>query len=258
MLRLTLALSGIVGLGSANAFGGIEILAGSGWAGSQGGSYTPYQDGDGGEFTVLNNSGSVASSFTPAGYSSEALYTLGTNDNPTGSLAGLTGFETFCVEGGTNEVYFTPGAVYNYTLSENVVGGRTLVLTAGAAWLYSEFATGGLSSYGYDYTPANRTADAGLLQNAIWYLLGETGSGNALSAAAATQLGGLGIAQESVVTYGNDFGVSVMNLTDGNGNSAQNQLYYSPVPDSGTTILLMGLSLMATAFLARHRRAHQA
>jgi hypothetical protein len=256
-LNLAIALVGMIGAGATASYANsIELVAGSGYAGYTGGSYDPFQYSDGGEFTVLNNSGSGASSFIPGSYSTNALYTLGTQDNPTGALSGLTGFETFCVQGGNNDVYFTPGAIYSYTLSENVLGGnRTIPLSAGVAWLYSEFATGTLA--GYDYTGPNRNTDAGELQAAIWYLLGETGSGSVFSDAAVTHFGGgaggLAIATESVSTYGSTFGVSVMNLTYGDYSAAQNQLYYS-VPDNGTTVGLMGISLLTMAIVGGRRR----
>ena len=121
----------------------ITLYAGPGYSGANG---NPYQNGQGGEFTAITSAG------VPVGYSSLATYTLGGT--------GQTGFQTFCVEGGNNDVYFTPGTQYTYQISDQIKGGPkgTLDLTVGAAWLYSQFATGQLTNY---YGAANRYTLAG-------------------------------------------------------------------------------------------------
>ena len=246
----------MAGAGSTAAFGNsIYLLAGSGFAGSQGGSYDPFQNNQGGEFAALgvNPDGGGAVSLVPALYSPEALYTFGAGDDSTGAFAGLTGFETFCVEGGNNDITFYPGGVYNYTFSENIIGGRLMQLSVGVAWLYSQFATGKLAGYDYSATDGGRITSAGALQNAIWYLQGEVGDpGNVFSIAAVNEFG-LAAATESVTLYGNDFNVEVMNLTDGNGNAAQNQLFLDPVPDGGPTVGLLGAALLALLLIGRRR-----
>ena len=256
-VKLICALFAVAAMGTTGASANSVVLAaGSPWAswGIAGGSYDPYQDGDGGEFGALNVVGNTAQSTTPAGYSSLAEYTFGAGDNPSGSFAGLTAFETFCVEAGNNDVYFNPGQVYNSSLSENIIGGRPMTLSVGTAWLYSQFAQGVLA--GYDYTTdGGRGNSAGDLQNAIWFLQGEIGNpGNAFSNAALTLFGNT-VATESVNAYTTNFGVEVMNLTDSNGASAQNQLFYSEaVPDGGLTVGLLGIALLALAFAKRRTR----
>ena len=256
IFKLFCGLLAMVGAGSTAAFANsIYLLAGSGFAGSQGGSYDPFQNNQGGEFAALgvNPDGGGAVSLVPALYSPEALYTFGAEDDSTGAFAGLTGFETFCVEGGNNDITFYPGGIYNYSFSENILGGRPMQLSVGVAWLYSQFATGTLAGYDYSATDGGRITSAGELQNAIWYLQGETGDpGNVFSVAAVNEFG-LATATESVTLYGNDFNVEVMNLTDGNGNAAQNQLFLDPVPDGGPTVGLLGAALVALVLIGRRR-----
>jgi len=224
----------------------LELVAGSAYAGYTGGSFTPYQNGQGGEFVALDTTSGTPVSWVPSGYSSKAKYTF-----TSGSLSGLTGFDTFCVQGGNNDVYFTPGVQYSYTESTQILGGPsgTLNLTQGAAWLYSNFATGILS--GYNYTNAgSRLADAGALQNALWYLEGEIANpNNAFSMLAVSHTYATGGAFTSVNSAGaSNFDVKVLNLRG----PAQNQLIYTGrgnVPDTGATLgfLVLGLGAIVAA-----------
>jgi len=149
------------------------------------------------------------------------------------------GFETFCVE---TTVAFTPGASYNYTLSNKDSLGRNL--SEGAAFLYYEFAKGVLAGYNYVNTSA-RLTDAGLLQAAIWWLQGKqtysgyiipTVSNNPFYALAISTLG------LSHATNANNgvYRVEIIQLTS-YGKPAQNQLVL--VPDSAITAVLLGTSL---------------
>jgi hypothetical protein len=65
-------------------------------------------------------------------------------------VSGQAYFQTFCIE--TTE-FFSPGATYTASTSDNALyGGHPpggVPVTLGTAWLYSEFASGGLSTYGY-------------------------------------------------------------------------------------------------------------
>ena len=218
----------------------VVLFAGPAYSGS---NSNPYQYGQGGEFTAVTSNG------IPAGYSSLARFT---NAN------GITGFETFCVEGGTNDVYFTPGVTYTYTTSSQVLGGPqgALPLTVGTAWLYSQFATGQLTGY---YGASNRNALAGQLQNAFWTL--ENESNAAIAGWIQTLLTGQFGASSTIADWtaaagANNFGVQVMNLwTSSTSNvAAQNQLIYNgrSVPDGGLTILLLGVSFLGLALFKRH------
>jgi hypothetical protein len=106
-------------------------------------SQGPYSYSDGGEFTAV---------FT------------GSNPIPT--------VQTFCDEIST---VFYSGTSYSYQIVATDSEGYTL--TAGAAYLYSQFIAGTLT--GYDYTAdAAHLSDAGLLQAALWTLQGQTITGS--------------------------------------------------------------------------------
>jgi hypothetical protein len=214
--------------------------------GPQYGGSNPYQYYNGGEFTALTTG--LTPTQIPAGYATVATLQVGAK----------TGFETFCIEDG---VEFQVGQTYKFTEGTAIqqTGGT---LSAGAAWLYMEFATGQLS--GYDYTnAANRLQDAGELQAALWYLQGEPADGGD----AYNGVGGLGgdpftnlavaafgnslSAAEAGVTSSTTFGVQVMELTNNDGAIAQDQLIYTAVPDTATTLLLLSVSLVALALFKR-------
>lgn len=213
----------------------VVLYAGPAYSGN---NSNPYQNGQGGEFTAITSNG------IPAGYNSLAKYT---NAN------GLTGFETFCVEGGKNDVYFTPGVTYNYVTSDQIKGGPmgTLDLTVGVAYLYSQFATGQLSGY----FSGNRYTNAGALQNAFWTLEGESSAPIAgwIQTLLVGQFGSIANATLSVIQNAYDYDVQVMNITNAAGASAQNQLIYTgrPVPDGGLTIVLLGISFLGLALFKR-------
>ena len=83
----------------------------------------------------------------------------------------------------------------------------------------------------------DRTTQAGLLQNAIWYLEGEVG--NQASNPYFTMLAGVGITNPFANANG-AYGVRALNLTDSSGNIAQDQLVKvnAPVPP---TVWLLGV-----------------
>ena len=193
-----------------------------------------YSNGSGGEFTVIAPSLGV-----PAGYAASATLDIGST----------LGFQTFCVQAGTDDVTFNPGSTYTFSVSNQIMGGPSdpRTLDSSVAFLYSQFAQGALG--GYDYSGGNRNADAGILQNEIWFLEGEGG----------TQASGAGFGSDLLADLslmpgsGGNFGVEVLNLWDANGGPAQNQLVYTgnSVPDNGTTALLIGISLLGIVFVSR-------
>jgi len=223
--------------------------------------YGPYAYATGGEFTAVT-SGNLYN----ADYASSALVTV---MDPFSNQQ-VQGFETFCVQ---EAVYFTPynwanATPYNFSTSLNSIGDPdAFALSEGTAWLYSQFATGQLQ--GYDYTDAGtRTTDAGYLQSAIWALQGNqsaSGSpsgtiGNPFYDEAVTALGSAAVSQAA--TGSDNFGVEIMNLTSGD-SPVQNQLVYtttppaSPVPDHGSTLALLALSLAGLAVFAHELDARQ-
>jgi hypothetical protein len=177
-----------------------------------------------------------------------------------------TGFQTFCLETG---VTFSPGTQYYYTLGTTTQplsgggAGSGLNLTAGAAYLYYEFATGQLAGYNYANSGPglSRLDDAGLLQAAIWYLQGNQTYGGYVTPTISNDpfyALALANANSSYLSY-----VDVLQMwtTDNNGvysGPAQNQLVLtgtrpppSPVPDGGMTIVLLGGALAGLQALRR-------
>ena len=177
----------------------------------------PYSYGVGGEFTAHITQAVGNPYGTPGNYS------------PLAQVNG--GFETFCVE---TSVDFTPGTKYQFTLNSQDSQGRNLTL--GTAYLYAQFAQGILSGYNYTDTLV-RQQDAGLLQQAIWYLQGGQTYGGITPTVAdnifyAYALNSLG---NNALNPNNDtYGVSIMRLTGDNGTTYQNQLEYTAVPEPGT------------------------
>jgi hypothetical protein len=204
----------------------------------------------GGEFTAFTGTGP---SYV-GNYASSATYTSGSS----------TGFDTFCVETG---VTFSPGTKYYYSLGQVAAPGSTpsstgagVTLTAGAAWLYYEFAKGALT--GFNYTDqTTRTTDDNLLQSAIWMLQNAqtdgnygayqpvTTSDNSYYKAAITQYGSLAGAEAANANAS----VQILQMWTGTdmtaGEAAQNQLVL--VPDGGMTVALLGGALVGLQALRR-------
>lgn len=161
---------------------------------------------------------------------------------------GLTGgawFETFCLEIPEN---FTPGTVYNVTIDTFADGGGNGgqvgpvdPLDERTAYLYSLFLSGGLVGYDYSNGLGQRQANAGALQNAIWYLENEVGS---LDSAEA-----LSYFNQSLAGIGQGLGlVRVANLTDNSGGKHQSMLITIPAPGALAGVLVAGVAA------ARRRR----
>jgi hypothetical protein len=241
-----------------------------------------YSYGDAGEFTASGT-----------GVNPSALgYASSTSTSGTSAT-----FETFCVE---TEVAFNNGGTYNYTTgaatgnsssAENDGGGISspnpqggTPLSEGAAFLYYEFATGGLGvNYNYANTGINSTGsnsrqnEAGELQIAIWYFMGElTVSSGMFSSLPFSLPAGMSseVSSDPFITLaenalgngnttngytdailangvgGTDYGVAIMQLTTpGNSNEAnQNQLILT-VPDGGITLAMLGMGLAGLFFV---------
>lgn len=149
--------------------------------------------------------------------------------------SGLGNFTSFCLN---STVYANGGQTYNYTSSDAVTpanSGGPADVTLGTAWLYSEFNSGGLASYGYVYGDA---ASADQLQQAIWYLQGSpNGVDNAFVLDAQNAVG----AGNATNASGGAYGVFALTLTDANGGYAQPILGMVPEPSTivaGALLLL--------------------
>ena len=169
-----------------------------------------------------------------------------------------TWFGTFCIEG--NE-YFSPGSTYNVALNDRAINGGIYTptpgydkISQGTGYLYSQFALGTLSGFTY-----NNSAAALSLQQMIWWLEGEIGSGLAPSSISGNPFVGLLNAQFGDLTTAKlDYTgseVKVMNLTNGNGGFQQDQLVYvggNRVPEGGLTLALLSTTLIGLAWV-RHK-----
>lgn len=208
-----------------------------------------YYSGSGGEFTVYDFNGALETD----GYVSKTS-DIGWRD---------PSFQTFCLESSEPAVSpsnFVIGSAAKSGGNESVNGRDPI--SQGTAWLYSQFAMGTLSKYFDD--PDRRSTNAGLLQQAIWWLEGEDGNRdrttNYYYNLAVTQFQGKTEAEKSAAE--GFLGVYVLNNTyfEGQGKkkkekNAQDFLYHVRVPvstpDAGTTLALLGGALMALGAVRR-------
>jgi hypothetical protein len=222
MKKLQLA---IVAAGLAGVMAAPNVFAYVGLDGTLNFSASTYQNGNAGEFNAVTT--------------------------------GFGSFATFCLE--TNEnISQPPSGPYTYTINIGAVGGGGGVnaidpytglpmdnISIGTAWLFSQFAAGTLTlDNGFGtYFDANRLANAGELQQAIWFLEDEAGGqNNGYVALAQTALGNLTLAQVQADS-GGQYGVVALNLFDSSGNLAQDQL---AVPEPTTAgLILLGLGAWA-------------
>src|ERR1017187_2059038 len=171
-----------------------------------------YQNGDGGEFNAI--------------------------------ASGLGSFTTFCLEA-QEDIHYPPSGPYTYTINTGAVlggGGANAIdphtglpmdnISIGTAWPFSQFsaATLTLDNGTGTYFDANRLANAGELQNAIWFLEDEVGGqNNGYVALAETALSSnlAGIQVDSNGAYG----VVALNLFGGGEpNTLAQDVLYAPVP----------------------------
>lgn len=210
----------------------------------------------GGEFTVSGSGLSTAS------YAASTSSAFGAGD-----------FSTFCMA--YNED-FVPGSTFGYSLSSTTFGNGSnpnVPLTQGAAYLYSQFASGNLLNYDYtngssgQFTSRANAAEA--LQIAIWWVQGLDTGGIYNEGAPVPNSGdnyyvnlltGLGTGWATTVAAPNYDGVSVLILDNSNSNDgttpySQPQLYYNNVPDNGATVLLLGIALLTLVAVKRQTRS---
>ena len=166
-------------------------------------------------------------------------------------------FVTFCLQ--YNE-HISLGGQFYYEISTTTKPGTPDPISKATAWLYNEFLNGTLTGYSHTTTEANR------LQKAIWWLEDEaTGAGqiaanqeaNNYVIAALNATGANGKTEAANGAYG----VYVMNVWSSydspNGTysgAKQDQLIRIPVPDGGTTLALLGMSMGFVAYASRRIR----
>jgi hypothetical protein len=118
-------------------------------------------------------------------------------------------------------------------------------ISKGTAWLFAQFAMGTLNTVpGGSYNSSEEND----LQQAIWWLEGESlGVNNYFVAAASSALGVAVYLQDS--TYG-EFGTYVLNVGPSPEFPNQDILYHN-VPDGGATLSLLGAALLGLGALRR-------
>jgi VPDSG-CTERM motif len=204
--------------------------------------YGPFQTGQGGEFTFQSTD---LTAFINGYYSGAKNQFAGATPN----------FQTFCVEGAET---VSANTTYNFAFNSKTVASANQPLSVGAAFLYSQFASGALlsSTPGYDYanTGVGRLTDAGLLQIAIWHYMGGIENNGAYNAsnpyeAYAAGFFGTDLLAQAIASVGFD-GVSVLNSFNLDGTGAQDMLIWNS-PDGGTTVMLLGMGLMGLVFISR-------
>lgn len=178
----------------------IGLLCGAAVAGTVGFTGNPYQNGGGGEFTAT----------------------------PIGSGAGLTGlardlsagsFQTFCLE--RSEFITLNGTQYNYTINDRAIFGGVNSpppdpISGATGYLYRTFRYGGVLPAPLGSYDTGRLANAGVLQNAIWYLEGEMTAGEAGADAVTLATNAIAIAGGNDAAF---YNVKVLNpYEDLNGN----------------------------------------
>ena len=158
------------------------------------------------------------------------------------SLTGSGSFETFCLE---YSEHFQPGGTYYYTIDTAAYGGAggavdgSDPLDERTAYLYNAFISGTLAGYDYSNALGQRAADAGALQNAIWYLEQENAS---LDSALAVDFynfaqGGIGQGLGDVRVlnpYALDNAGAIV--------QAQSQLIKIPAPGATGVLAMVGLA----------------
>lgn len=203
----------------------------------------------------LNNllrSALVGAALTASSLFANTVYVYNTAND--GDLAGgefgvvsaeFGNFYTFCLEGSVTIAL--PGT-YNYTVGTAALN-QNDTLSVGSAWLYEKFFHGNLSGP----VPASsyfddRDTNAGLLQQAFWYLENEAGGANNYYVGlVSAAFGSLANAQADINASSKVKVLNLWGLTDNK--DVQSQLVY--VPDSGMTALLLGLGLLSLAAFRR-------
>ncbi|MES2474499.1 MAG: hypothetical protein V4640_01870 [Verrucomicrobiota bacterium] len=188
-----------------------------------------------------------------------------------GASVGDTRYWTFCLE---SSQYFQDGKTYNAdpsSAADSSGPGPSFAdaISAGTAYLYKEFVTGNLDTLLAGFSYSDVASGGARLQRTIWWLEGEVG-GVLDSGLEGLLLGSFGNSAGYLADYtGSEVGV--LNLTRfvgaggdllGGDHRQDNLVYWGPpvgdtppVPDGGTSVLLLSLSLGGLGMARRFLRA---
>lgn len=153
-----------------------------------------------------------------------------------------TVWESFCMELSEN---FGPNQPYQFTLDTYAAGGGGGAVAGQdplddqSAYIYAQFITGALPSYDYTNGLGQRQADAGALQNVLWFIEQEMGTLDTPKAVFFYNLSLAGIGQGI-----GDVRVVNMFELDGQGLpvQVQSQIVMVPEPASAAVLAVAGLA----------------
>lgn len=203
-----------------------------------------FRQGTGGEFKVMVRSGFVGVTGLPGDV-------IGAGDRS-------QTFQTFCIE--TDEFVELGDTVYHATVNtEAIFGGANTdqgdPIDPRTAFLYTAFRQGTLTGYSYPSGPG-REAAAEALQQAFWFIEGESGGANNAFVAlanAAVAPGGEWFTQWGANSIGNVRALNIV-LRDANGavidDTVQDFLTLIPLPSAGG---LAAIGLIGCGFGVRRR-----
>lgn len=142
-------------------------------------------------------------------------------------------FTTWCIEAGE---FISFNTTYYYTIEDYAVKGGVLSgqdpISKATAWLFLNYS----SILGYNNSSSANDA----VQQAFWYLEGESGGVNNTYAQTAVTAAGTG-------DNNGFYPVKVMNLWANANGTGEKQSMLIRVPDGGLTIVLLGLGMVGLA-----------
>lgn len=199
-----------------------------------------------GEFNVTPITGS--------GYGANDLYK---------NNSGAVGFGTFCIN---RDVPVTAPGQYDATvIASGIDPNNGNQISLGTAWLFQQFAQGVLANYNYNPL-TGRQNSAYSLQIAIWILESQypissivPGSNVFLNQAFSMFGAGVGGVGGAYANNNQVYSVGVLGLTtlDANGRPTKTaaQPMLTLLPDGGSALFLLGMSLSGLALISRKMRA---